>query len=391
MYYVIPVVEGSGNLLMIKEIGSFMEQGISYLEHTDNDENIVLKEVDKYKKKYTYYTATGRDAIFLALDTISKTYLSERKCCLVPIYICDMVLIPFQVLQWDIVYYHIDKDMQPKIDEMKKLLQLYKPNVVFLNDYFGRRINSRVWKILEPYRDSTIIIEDVTQSYYIHESHIKGDYIIGSIRKWYPIPDGGFLTCNDKISVECINFNNEQYVQERLEIMNQKYAYLQGNIKEEKEKKESKKRFLNNYYQLEENLNEYARNAMISPISNMSKCIINQLDLEYYRQKRYENCSYLKEQLLLKNKDYKLIYSEENVPMGLYFPLLIKNRKEFQTALIEQNIFTSIVWPFTDEYSQYFTEEEKYLQEHVISIPVDARYDINDMERILKAIEEFSN
>ena len=45
-------------------------------------------------------------------------------------------------------------------------------------------------------------MEDVTQSYYLEGAGEEADYVVGSLRKWYPLPDGGFVASKEPLAGE---------------------------------------------------------------------------------------------------------------------------------------------------------------------------------------------
>lgn len=70
-------------------------------------------------------------------------------------------------------------------------------------------------------------MEDVTQSYYLEDIGAEADYIVGSLRKWYPIPDGGFVAAEETIFREGMT-SEKEFTEKRIELLTEKWNYLYG-------------------------------------------------------------------------------------------------------------------------------------------------------------------
>ena len=80
------------------------------------------------------------------------------------------------------------------------LLEKNKPSVLLMHSYYGVDTIRNVRPILEKSRKSKgpIYIEDMTQSMFLAETElIQADYIVGSIRKWVEVADGGFCVSKE--------------------------------------------------------------------------------------------------------------------------------------------------------------------------------------------------
>ena len=68
--------------------------------------------------------------------------------------------------------------------------------------------------------------------------------------------------------------------------------------------------------------------------------------------------------------------------------MYLKNRRELQIYLAKYHIYLPVIWPIDDE-EVLIDDEIGYIYQNILCIPVDQRYDKNDMERIVKLINEF--
>jgi dTDP-4-amino-4,6-dideoxygalactose transaminase len=72
----------------------------------------------------------------------------------------------------------------------------------------------------------------------------------------------------------------------------------------------------------------------------------------------------------------------------LYFPIIVDDRSALQKHLVDNAIYAPIVWP-KDEQQPIQCEGAEYLYNHLLCIPIDQRYNQDDMRRIAKVIDNF--
>ncbi|UJF26177.1 hypothetical protein [Planococcus sp. 107-1] len=159
------------------------------------DENSKRKTPDFLKEyKNVILTSSGRGAITHLLQQMQP----KRKSALLPAYICESVIIPFIEMGYECNYYEVDENLIPSIESIRE----YEDVGVFLHlGYYGFPTNSNLEDVLKSfYENSTIIIEDVTHTLFSKYKRSKfNHFYVGSIRKWFGIPSGGFLASKDII------------------------------------------------------------------------------------------------------------------------------------------------------------------------------------------------
>ena len=67
-------------------------------------------------------------------------------------------------------------------------------------------------------------------------------------------------------------------------------------------------------------------------------------------------------------------------------PILVKNRDDFQNKLAEKGIYSPVLWPLSDSARKKspFAYE---MENSMLSIPIDQRYDYSDMQQIFNTIK----
>ena len=323
---------------------------------------------------------SGRSAIRLVLEQIE----SEEKVAILPAYTCNTVIEPFVSRNYKVFYYDVNENMFLDVKNFKDLVNKVKPKVILVHSYFGKDTLKPVRGLLKELRKKGIyIIEDVTQILLNKNLDIQtADFVIGSIRKWCAVPDGGFIKNNSekKIRVEKL-VENIGFVNKQIEAQKVKASYVKSLDKKLKE--EYTKLFRDSKEILDNNKNIYH-------ISNITKNILKQSDFESIKEKRKNNYNYLYNNL----KKFDFIkcplgeLEQEEVP--LYCPILINiNKKEFQRFMANSDIYLPIIWPKAKEYLASLRFDCDIIYEQIICIPCDQRYDIDDMKRIILGIEEY--
>ncbi|WP_203332248.1 DegT/DnrJ/EryC1/StrS family aminotransferase [Planococcus beigongshangi] len=318
-------------------------------------------------------TSSGRGAITLLLQQIKP----KRKSALLPAYICESVIIPFIEMCYECNYYEVDENLIPSI----KSISEFKDVGVFLHlGYYGFSTNSNLKNVLKSFdENSTIIIEDVTHSLFSDYERSKfNHFYIGSIRKWFGIPSGGFLASKGTLSSKLDE--KPSFSEKRLEALISKKDYIEtGNI-------ELKSRALSQFSEAENNLDE---DFYPYKIDSLSYEIINTINEEELIRKRRQN--YLILYNGLKEIPYlhhpSLPLDENTCPM--FFPVLIE--KEYRTVvrgkLAEQGIYCPIHWPVPPQINTDIMDTTKSIYDRILSIPCDQRYGEEDMERIVTVLK----
>ncbi|HOO29185.1 MAG TPA: hypothetical protein PLU43_12035, partial [Lachnospiraceae bacterium] len=74
----------------------------------------------------------------------------------------------------------------------------------------------------------------------------------------------------------------------------------------------------------------------------------------------------------------------------LFLPVYVRdNRDNFRSHLTENRIYAPVHWPKPAGVDLSDCKGAKYIMENIISIPVDQRYSLADMDRISYIIKSF--
>lgn len=345
----------------MKEIGS---------EFWIEDEKTKHYEIQNNGKNK--FLLSGRTAIDYALniiqsnEKISKVYF--------PSYCCQSMIEPFVERGVEFEFYTVsfkDGNLIYNIDCNKKC------DIFFAMNYFGFSQYSMDYYI-EKFKENNIcVIEDATHSFLSKRKYNKkSDFVIASLRKWFPIISGGLLInqTNKNISTELRQ--NEKYVKLKKQAMIEKNKYILG------KEKDNKKQFLELFSEADEILNEEYKECEIDEISYS---ILKNINIEKVIDKRRKNAKVLYKYLKKQKKiEYlKKVNFEEDTP--LFVPIFLNNKKrnELKQTLIDNKIYCPNHWPIP---KQIHKEEQKEIYNKELSLICDQRYETNEIGEYIKLI-----
>ena len=121
-------------------------------------------------------------------------------------------------------------------------------------------------------------------------------------------------------------------------------------------------------------------------MSNLTRRILESIDYEKVANERRLNYHHL-ETKLQKTSDIQLERNERAVPMC--YPYVTSNYN-LKSHLINNDIYIPTYWPNVYEWTSP-DEYERYLYDSLVALPIDQRYNTNDMDIILRKIDECRN
>ncbi len=369
------------------EIGSIFEVNPAVAEEGRKISGLHLAQVDKYGKKNQCYTASGREAIELALISLEREKPEIQKRCLMPAYMCDSVFLPFLRRGWELVFYSVERGLDTAGEEIFRLALENDPGLIFIHPYYGTdtcRGFRRQLSMLK--RSGVMVMEDVTQSYYLEGVGKDADFVVGSLRKWYAVPDGGFVASDLPLAADIL-LDGEDYAKKRLGPLVQKWEYLRAEGLTEEEKQDRKTVFLTENRNLETGLDHY---ESVRAMSRLSARILSETDEEEARRQRTENYRYLYEKIMSMKRLWPILMKEEG-EAPLYLPVYAKERDELQRFLEERGVYAPVLWSVGEQNRNELLGDETYIYEHMLALPIDQRYGAAQMERIAQILVLYEN
>ena len=277
-----------------------------------------------------------------ALKYIIRAY--KIKKIAVPTYTCQFVWDSLKTEGCEIIFYQVDKNLMPTVEFSKDDFVLY-------NNYFGVS-EDRVKTINEKYKN---LIIDNTQALYSQQKGLASFY---SLRKFFGVPDGGLAWCDKKLNEDFEVATSYQSCIHLLKIYDK--GYDSGCIN-----------FLKNEISLD--------SAKIKKMSNLTMTLLKNINYDKIKKIRLDNFNILHKKLANSN-ELKINLSNNDVPM--VYPYLVKN-DNIRKKLEENKIHLISCWPDIEKFA---SADVLYLKKYLLPLPLDQRYNEEDMERTLKAL-----
>jgi hypothetical protein len=310
---------------------------------------------------------SGRVALFNLLNEgIKNNNWTE---VYVPSFYCHEVVNFINTLPIEVIYY----DFNPFLDSENKEFKFkdIQTSVVVNVLYFGiKKLNLVSFK-------NIIQVEDITHNI-LESEKSKADYCFGSLRKELPVPVGGFCSSpkNKPLPSSKYNFESEQVSIQKLTAMFLKNLYLSGNW-------ENKSEIRNLFIDAENKFEFEVTNTLIP---HTSKTILSKLDCKTILETKHKNIKQALPLLVLKEYFSFNINSNNNTVFGLV--IHCKNsdlQTKLKQFLINNNIYPAVLW------ANQIEERDKEIENQILFIHLDYRYDENEINFIVNTINAFKH
>ncbi len=305
------------------------------------------------------------DAIHLNAGRYALEYvLKARKYCKVyiPYYICDSVLEPFKRQNVDYEFYHINESLEPAV----RLTPKDDEAVLYVN-YFG--LKNRLTNFFCYAYPNTIL--DYTQAFYCgrgnkyDDSSVRCDTFY-SCRKFFGVPDGAYLYTDcllDEDLPQGESYERMLFLTKRVDRSAQEgYADFQAN-------------------------DQFISAMGMKSMSRLTKAMLQGIDYSNKANRRIHNFHILN-RVLGNTNFFKWPMDYGTVP--LVYPYYVEDGAGLRQYLIEHQVFCARYWPNVLEWCEKTSFEYK-LAENLVALPIDQRYDEEDMQEILNVIDSYKS
>ena len=288
---------------------------------------------------------SGRNGLkyILRSQNIKKIYI--------PNYICNSIIEAVIELSISYEFYNINDNF-----EIIKEIDLFKDEKILYVNYFALK-SKYVRKLANKYQNYLII--DNTQDFF--QKPLKNIDTIYSPRKFFGVSDGGYLYTNNLLK--------------ELLIVDESHIHS-SHLLARADKKGSS--FYNEFKEAEQRLT----NQPIKKMSNLTNKILSSINYNRIKEKRKENFKYLHDELadtnLLENLDIK------STPFIYPF---ITNDIKLRDRLINNKIYIAKYWNEVLDRDS-ISNIEIDLVNKLLPLPIDQRYNSDDMYRISKMIKD---
>lgn len=302
---------------------------------------LALPENIRHYHKGAIAVNSGRSA----LRYIIRAY--SIKDIWVPYFTCHVIWDVLKDENCNLKFYHIDKDMMPKEDFETDAYIIY-------NNYYGV-CSSNIQILTKKYKN---IIIDNTQAFYMKPCGLASFY---SPRKFFGVPDGGYVICDKKLSqplTKGISFHRFSHLIKKIDL-NSNEAYADFNKNDDSLKSED-----------------------LTGMSQLTARILSGIDYKNAKKSRIDNFLYLDKKLNhLNGKRFEL---GDNVPM--YYPFY-SSEPGLRKKLIDAKIYIPSCWRETEDCTNDPTELD--IHKYLLPLIIDQRYTRYDMDKIVEVINGY--
>ncbi len=304
-------------------------------------------ELDEFRGEEYYPEAIAVNSACNGLEFLLKARNIQK--LYIPYYLCDSVAELCEREHFQIEFYSIYEDFSPNFSHSLK-----DGEYLYVVNYFGYLDDT---KILDLKKRFDRIILDNVQAFF--HKPLYGIDTIYSCRKFFGVPDGGYVMTNAVLNEEIpsdLSMNRMQHILGRYDVGKASDFYADFLSSE------------NTFRKLE-----------LRWMSRLTHNLLKAIDYEKVRKKREENYTFLAKQL---NDANRLL---DNSPIGPYmYPFYCPNGMEIKKKLAIRKIYIPTLWPNVLKYDHSL---EKDYAENILPLPIDQRYRIEDMQYIVKELK----
>jgi len=275
----------------------------------------------------------------------TKVYISK--------YNCDVILEPLQKEGVEYEFYSLSTDL-----ELTSLPKLHEKELLLYVDYFGIK-DVYAHYLADIYANKLVV--DASQAFY-YKQHNR-EQVFYSPRKFFGVADGGYVTTDLHLDEELpmdASYDRMSHLLKRIE------ASPESGFEDYKR-------------------NEHSLDSQpIKRMSHITQRLLGSVDYDNVRSQRNKNASILHSSLGKKN-ELGVDLSMTGAP--LVYPFMSSDATKIRNTLISHRIFVPMYWPNVFLWCRE-DEVEFALARDILALPIDQRYNEEDMERILKVLHE---
>ena len=267
----------------------------------------------------------------------------------IPCWLCSSVASLCEREGCAFEYYHVGGDLLPMFDGA-----LGEHEYLYVVNYYGQVSADKVRELKAKHNN---IILDNIQAFF--ERPLSGIDTLYTCRKFFGVPDGAYIAADARLDEALpvdVSMHRMKHILGRYEFCAQDY-----------------------YADYAANEKTY-RGLELRGMSKLTHNLLRAVDYEAVRARREENFAFLHENLRGSNK-----LTVKQVPGPYMYPYYCSDGVRVRKAMQARKIYVSMLWPGLPEEAD---EQEKDVAENILPLPVDQRYDLQDMKHIVEVLRE---
>lgn len=289
---------------------------------------------------------SAKTAIYMALKELHITEIG------VPKYLCSSVISMLEESGYKIKFYDINESLLPN--------EFPATEAILLVNYFGL-VGMKVKEIAERYAK---VIIDNSHAFYEEPLIRDGVMNVYSNRKFFGVPDGGYLVANQLV---CNDLERE--------VVSENIGYLFKSLE-----------YGTNYAYHEKKQSDLYFQGRYLGMSIITESIMKKINYVKIANVRVENCKIMHEKLGQYNK-----FSVNPVLFVPYlYPLYCENGAKIKKQLINHKIWTPTLWKEYIDLGNTDTVEYN-ISNDTVFLPIDQRYKKEDILYISDLVVQIIN
>lgn len=312
------------------------------------------KEIGGYLELERFYGKEYHENL-LALDCARNAlaYLIEARgitSLWIPAFLCSSVPIVADKYGVEVKVYPINEDFSPDYRSLTPQASDY----VYLVDFYGLLPDETIRDAAARFGDHLIV--DEVMAFY--RRPIDDLDTIYSCRKFFGVSDGAYLATTTSIGRELPS--DESW---------DKMSFVLGRYE----------RPASEFYAESSNNNVRFRSQEIRTMSPITRNLMRAIDYDRTLERRRQNYAYLRKEL----DDINQLELVD--PFGPFmYPLLLQNGRELRKPMQQRKLYISMLW---DHAAAAPGVAGRYAQD-ILPLPVDQRYDEQDMAHMVNVLRE---
>ena len=334
-----------------------------------------FKSFEKYG--HCTWLRSGREALHLVALNLNAE--KNLPVVLIPAYCCHSMVDPFEKAGWKVAYYRLNEDLTVDLEYLTNLLVTVRPKAVLTMNFYGSASTGDAVAVIKNGCPECKVIEDFSHcTFSLPEIFDKQvDYYVTSIRKSVGVCDGSVIISKASLDESVVEDNETGFMTARRDCQKLKaeYAYTQDAAQ--------KNIFFPELRRQEGELDNFSGVHRISKTGMEMLAVLNGESIRYARQK---NMAHILDLLGGKVDSVPEIERCLNgAPFSL--PILVKSRDEVQQKLAKRGVYAPVLWPICGE-ARAVCPVSARMADEMLSIPMDQRYNWDDIEDIAKIVLE---
>lgn len=330
-----------------------------------------------FSGNFIYYSLC-REALY---DIAMHLHSKDGDTVLIPAYTCQTVITPFEEAGWKCIFYPIQKNLRIDTYNLERLASQHHPSAIVVHPFFGMDLNHEEETFIQEIGSNNVrVILDLTQCLFSTKRYSFVDFTVASYRKWFPIPDGGYLKYESKMAISQPEMDHKEFTEREIAAM-----YLRGQYfatGEQRTKAIS--------IQLSKSADHIAEhNITPHKMSDVAYNLLQKENIQDNQNQRFKNYTFLYSNICESKEVKKVCQNMDEVTTApLYFTIYVQNRKALQHLLAQDAIYAPVIWPVEND-RVLINDDLRYIYDHILAIPCDQRYNTEDMQRAVNIVNNY--